>query len=131
MNKMKIYLLVCFIALSQLNFGAINLKLRSVENFKTNKAVNYKCRELTIQGGDENDTLFVNLFDTLSFQKNINFINIPNALALMETASFYAVPIAIGRHKRYSVQQETAPDYFTYFKYSSEFSEHCLPRSSK
>jgi len=68
---MKIYFLICFIALSQLNFGAINLKLRSVENFKTNKAVNYKCRVLTIQGSTENDTLFVNLFDTLSFQKNI------------------------------------------------------------
>jgi len=67
---MKELFLVCFIALSQLNFGAINLKLRSVENFKTNKAVNYKCRVLTIQGSSENDTLFVNQFDTLSFQKN-------------------------------------------------------------
>jgi hypothetical protein len=51
----------------------------------------------------------------------------PNALALMEVASFYAGV----RHKRYSAQQEIASDYFTYFLFISEFSEPCLPRSSQ
>ncbi|WP_262916432.1 hypothetical protein [Flavobacterium pectinovorum] len=38
------------------------------------------------------------------------------ALALMEATSFCGVPIAIGSHKRYSGQQESAPYKTTYLK---------------
>jgi hypothetical protein len=46
------------------------------------------------------------------------------ALALMEVASHAFL-------RGYNGQQETAPDYFTYFIFSYVFSERCLPLSSQ
>lgn len=42
-----------------------------------------------------------------------NFLLKTGPLALMGAASFCGVPIAIGRHKRYSGQQEIAPNSAT------------------
>lgn len=69
---MKKIILICTIALSQLSFGANNLKMLCIKNLTTDNAVNYNCRTLTIQGSSENDTLYINKYDTLSYQKNPN-----------------------------------------------------------
>ena len=42
-----------------------------------------------------------------------NFLLKTGPLALMEQHPFVAFPIAIGRHKRYSGQQEIAPNSAT------------------
>ena len=69
MKNIIICALLTFICSCTLN--SLKIVEKTARNLQSEKTINYQYNQLTIQGSSENDTTFIEMFSTASFQKDM------------------------------------------------------------